>query len=556
MLAGVRRLAAALAFFAVSTAAVAQVIPPSAQPGRERERFTEPPTPRAQPGGPAISLPSTVAPPGANKILLKLRGVHIVGATVYRPEDLAPLYADLVGRRVTLQDIYNIAQRITAKYGADGYILSRAVVPVQQLDPKGAVVRIEVIEGYIDRVEWPKQLGRYRDFFADYARKITAERPINVRTLERYLLLASDLPGLKFSTRLEPSKTAKGASTLIVDVAEKPLDAYGRVDNRGTPSRGPYEVLSSATLNNIFGMHEALTLTWAATTKLKELEYFSANYRQVLTSEGLTAFVNGSYGWGRPGTATLELLQYKTRTNYVEGGFAYPVIRAREQNLTLSGLGFASDSHSDILAAPFNEDRLRGLRLKADADMADRLQGINQFNVTISQGIEGLGSTVNGNPLASRAAGRVDFGKVEGYASRLQPLVANFSAMLATYGQYAFTPLLTPEQCGFGGARFGRAFDPSQMLGDSCWEVSGELRYDLPAGMMQLTQAQLYGFSDYGKLWTRAAAIGTLATTDGASAGAGVRLGWTYFNADLSAAKAIEGPRNDWRFFFILAAHY
>jgi hypothetical protein len=25
------------------------------------------------------------------------------------------------------------------------------------------------------------------------------------------------------------------------------------------------------------------------------------------------------------------------------------------------------------------------------------------------------------------------------------------------------------------------------------------------------------------------------------------------FNVDLSAAKAIEGPRNDWRFFFITA---
>src|ERR1700726_2066516 len=101
MSAGIRRLAVALALVAVSSAAVAQIIPPSAQPGRERERFTEPPTPRAQPGGPAVSLPGTVAPPGAGKILLKLRGVRIVGSTVYSPEDLAPLYADLVGRRVT-----------------------------------------------------------------------------------------------------------------------------------------------------------------------------------------------------------------------------------------------------------------------------------------------------------------------------------------------------------------------------------------------------------------------------------------------------------------------
>ena len=234
----------------------------------------------------------------------------------------------------------------------------------------------------------------------------------------------------------------------------------------------------------------------------------------------------------------------------------FPVIRSRESNLTVTGLAFVSDSHSDILTLPFNEDRLRGIRAKVDGDFADRLGGINQYNVTVSQGIEGLGSTVNGNPLASRMAGRVDFSKVEGFAGRLQQLIGTFSAYLAAYGQYAMTPLLTPEQCGYGGVRFGRAFDPSQMLGDSCWEMLGELRYDFAIGGTPLTQAQLYAFADYGKLWTRAAALGTPAEVEGASVGAGVRLGWAYFNADLSVAKAIEGPRDDWRFFFILAARY
>jgi len=29
-----------------------------------------------------------------------------------------------------------------------------------------------------------------------------------------------------------------------------------------------------------------------------------------------------------------------------------------------------------------------------------------------------------------------------------------------------------------------------------------------------------------------------------------------YFNADLQAAKAISGERNDWRFFFAVTAKY
>ena len=49
-----------------ASSAIAQVIPPSEQLGRERERFTQPTAPQAQPGPGAISLPSTAAPDRVN----------------------------------------------------------------------------------------------------------------------------------------------------------------------------------------------------------------------------------------------------------------------------------------------------------------------------------------------------------------------------------------------------------------------------------------------------------------------------------------------------------
>ncbi len=73
----------------LSTHAIGQIIPGSDRPGREREQFSQPPVARAQPGGGAISLPTTVAPPGAENIRLLVRDVRIVGATVYRPDELA-----------------------------------------------------------------------------------------------------------------------------------------------------------------------------------------------------------------------------------------------------------------------------------------------------------------------------------------------------------------------------------------------------------------------------------------------------------------------------------
>lgn len=555
---GVRsHIAAISAIWLFASSAVAQVIPQSEQLGRDRERFIQPTAPQAQPGPGAISLPSMVAPAGAAGTAIIVRDVRISGSTIYTAKDLLPLYQALLGDEVTVQAVYDLARAITAKYGNDGYVLSRAVVPPQQLNPKGATVRIEIVEGYVDRVEWPKGLSRYRDFFSSYTAKIVADHPINIRTIERYILLAGDLPGLKFATSLRASETNKAASTLVVEVTEKRIDALARIDNRGTPARGPIQYLGATTLNNLLGQHEALSLTWASVEPMRELQYYSLYYRQVLTSEGLTLFADASNSGGRPGTAALELLDYRTKGNYFDAGLSFPVIRSRERNLAVSGLMFSSENHSDILGLPFNEDRLRGLRGKIDADFADTLRGVSQLNLTVSQGILGVGSTDNSNLLASRASGRVDFNKVEFSVNRTQPLFNPVSVFVAAYAQYAFQPLLSPEECGYGGRFFGRAFDPSQLLGDSCFEALGEVRYDIPTVVPQGGLVQLYSYADWGRLWTYSPSVGTPAQVEAASLGGGIRINYRdYINFDLQGAKGVEGPRNGWRAFFTATARY
>jgi hemolysin activation/secretion protein len=310
-------------------------------------------------------------------------------------------------------------------------------------------------------------------------------------------------------------------------------------------------------------MHEAFTLAYASAFQPKELQYLFAGYRQVLNSEGLVAFVNASYSPSKPGLPVDPVLEYKTRSFVGETGLSYPVIRQRERNLTLTGLGFMSDDRGSFLdmpdIAPSTRDRLRGVRLKSEADLADQFGGINQFNVVFSHGFEGLGSTENGNLLASRANGRVDFSKIEVTATRLQQLFANLSLLVAAYGQYGFTSLLSPELCGYGGRTFGRAYDPSELVGDSCLLGLAELRADLPITGKDLSQTQLYAFADAGRLYNHNVAplAGPAFSVDAASVGGGVRLGWqSYVTADLSLAKAIEGPRDDWRFFVILTGRY
>ena len=538
-----------------STPAVAQV-PTSEEGGRLEERFEQPSLPTVV-SGRTIVLPGTVAPEGAALLNIHVSAISVVGSSVYSEDEFRELTTSLVGQNVPLAAVYDLAQRLTAKYGDAGYVLSRAIVPPQELDPAGAVITIEIVEAYVDHVQWPTELSRYRDFFAEYAAAITSEKPANINTVMRYLLLAGDLPGLDVTSRFEASESNLRASTLIVEVTEKALDAFARVDNRGTEGRGPWQYQVGASLNNVLGLHESLSVRYGGAFETGELQHIGIGYEQVLSSEGLTAFANVSGSWGAPGTAPLRALAFNSHSLSFDAGMRYPIIRSRDQNLTVSALVFLSDSIGELLGAPSSEDRLRGFRLAAAYDLADPFNGVNQVSATFSKGIEGLGSTQNGNPLASRSAGQVDFAKLEGSISRIQQLGGGFSLLVAAEAQLALTPLLSSEECGYGGATIGRAFDPSELTGDSCFFVSGELRFDPNIPGNPLTTTQIYAFADYGRVFRIAPSLGTPSDEVGASAGLGLRLGTANFSADLSAVKPLTGRlESDWRYFLTLSASY
>jgi len=71
-----KRIAVIAVTLLFTSAAIAQVIPPSEQLGRKRERFAQPPAPQAQPEPGAISLPSTFAPVGATSTPIVIRDVR------------------------------------------------------------------------------------------------------------------------------------------------------------------------------------------------------------------------------------------------------------------------------------------------------------------------------------------------------------------------------------------------------------------------------------------------------------------------------------------------
>jgi len=183
-----------------------------------------PPEPKAQP---KLRVQEEAGRPVYDKGLrFTLASLHVEGSTVFQGQELLAPYASLYGTEVSFDTINKIATELTKKYRDEGYLLSRVVLPAQELDPARAEVRLVAVEGYIASVEYvgeEKFLKRFRSYFSGAEQKLIGKRPLRHKDFEREMLLLQDLPGVKVSSRFKEG-TERGASILELTVAPKIVD--------------------------------------------------------------------------------------------------------------------------------------------------------------------------------------------------------------------------------------------------------------------------------------------------------------------------------------------
>ena len=557
---------ALLVVFVVLDGALAQVLPPSADPSRVRQRFEPPPLP-PRPAPPDVPrLPERGLPQGTDDVRFVLSEVRIEGATVYGADAFRPLYGELIGQEISLDRIFRITQSITARYRSDGYVLSQALLPAQRIE--GGVVRIQIIEGFVDafRIEGEPRGGS--ELIAAYAEKIVASRPLQNSDLERYLLLMNDLPGLRVRSVLLPSPDTPGAANMTLVVEEKRLDAVGSIDNRGTKFLGRSQYLASLAANSLLSRHERMQLQYvgAPTTSERELSYVSGSYQQPVFDEGTTLSVFASRSDTEPGSE-LEDLEIEGESTTLILSAAHPFIRSRRQNLSVALQFDVRNSETDIFGSQlFSKDRLRILRARMQYDLVDAWAGVNLVDVELSQGLNIFGASDDGDANLSRADGRSDFFKVAATAQRVQDLgflKDGLGVLVSVGGQKSANALLAVEEFGLGGIDFGRAYDPSELTGDDALAARIELRQDFDEVLSQPTELfQIYGYYDIGRVWNRGDAVGQSSEESLASAGVGVRFAVTdWLSGSLEAGKPLtrrveaEGDR-EWRGFFSLRVEW
>ena len=536
------------ALFAVmSSPAPAQQVPGGVQPGQIERQFQSPPQSRPG-GGEAVVPASTDQKPPANAASVRfvLSRLRVEGSTVYGETELQSAYAQLLGKDVSLAQIYQVAEALTRRYRNDGYILSQVVVPAQSI--RDGVIRLQVVEGFVANVRVEGLNRAPGDLVNAHLDRIRQARPLRAEALERALLLINDLAGVTARATLSPSAQA-GASDPIVSVVETPRTFALGLNNRGSKLLGPFRMTADADFNSTFGAGERTGLRFIRTPLDSELTLFSATHERPLGTNGMKIAGSFTMSNAKPGVGP-ALAGLQTQSTSAQASLSYPLIRSRVQNLYLRGGLGGSDGKTDALAGTFQQrDQIRAVRFGVTWDGVDALRGVNIADLEYSRGMNSFGASDRA-PDGSRTNVPAGFQKLSYYAARLQSIVHKWSALGAVSGQQGLTNLLAPEQFAFGGEQFGRGHDAADLIGDSGLGLKFELRYnDTSTGVVRDYMA--YGFYDVGTITRRSPQPGELARQSASSTGLGVRFnlqrnmsGFVELGVPLVKTVSAEGNRN------------
>ncbi len=490
-------------------------------------------------------------------IKFKLHDINIIGATAYNKDALSQYYKIYLGKDITFQDLQSITDAITARYRQDGYVLSRAVIPAQEV--KTGVVDIQIIEGYVAAIYIEGEVGKVRARIEEWGAEIKKMRPLQAKKLERYILSLNDIPGLTVKTVLSPSITAIGAADLTFVVEQKKVSANIAFDNRGTLYMGPNQGIGVVSVNDFVVGADNLLLQTVDTPFTSELRYIQGGYSIPLGITDWRLKLSANLTETRPGFL-LKDLDLVGRSKDWSIDIEYPLMRTRTKNVWIYAQFEWLDSYTRGLGTTFFQDNLRSLRFGVSYDFMDSFKGGNLIGIELSKGLTAV-PLVPGpdNIRTSRDMGRGNYFKINANVSRYQALGERFVLLVAANGQCSFKKqLLSAEEIGFGGEQFGRAYDPSEIAGDSGVVSKAELRANTYPNLRFLQQIQYYTFYDAGFVWGSGPSEGLFSAS---SLGGGLRATFDkYFYGNIELAKPltrgvgvqdeVNGNPKAWRLFF------
>jgi hemolysin activation/secretion protein len=539
---------------ALTAQAASQILPPT------REEVTRPAPPPPLMRGPRLEVeggveraPCALDGPEFANIRLTVREVQFDGLQGLPASELTAAYAPYVGQDQPISVVCEIRDRTATILRNAGYV---AAVQVPEQRITDGVVRFQVLMAHLIQVRVRGDAAGAERIIAGYLNQLTRQPVFNRNEAERYLLLASDLPGYVVRLTLRPAGTVPGDVIGDVTVQRTPAYADFNIQNGGSRELGRWGGLLRGQLFGLTGLGDRTTLSLFSTSDFDEQQTVQLGHDFRLGPDGLSVSGNFTYAWAHPDIPDANV---KARTLFSTLEVGYPFVRSQARTVRGTvGMDFVNQDVK-LDGIDLTRDRLRVAfaRLGFDAASMDFSQPGRSLAepfwrltslLELRKGLDILGATENCGPTGSNCLGPGDVppSRLEGRATaavlrytaygEVRP-VAKVTLALGARAQYAWKPLLSFEEFSAGNYTVGRGYDPGSLLGDRGLGTQAEVRVGSRIPRSAGSPAvEGYAFWDYATVRNR----DRLVEVDGSqhlhSVGGGARVNFDRFALDAALA--------------------
>jgi hemolysin activation/secretion protein len=448
----------------------AQVRVPDAGRIQEQLRAPEPPRTPA-PAQIRIEPPRGEAKPDTAPFYVA--SFRVRGATVFPEAQLIGLLGAPM-RAMTLAEVQALAERITEHYRKHGYIVARAIIPAQEV--RDGLVEVRVVEGRYDRIDIANASEISEVRIRGTVAGVREDAVVHGPTLERAVLLLSDLAGIQPKATLEPA-AQPGYTNLSLEISPTRAAEFDAVlDNAGSRFTGRTRFSAGAILNSPLQIGDRASARVIASENLLSARL---GYEAPLGPAGLRAGVYGYGTWYELGEEFASL-DASGDTRGAGAYLSYPFIRSGNLNLRLQLAGEARALEDRIGSASIvNEKAIRVLQWGAAGDFRDALLGggINAFNGMVSHGRVDLRTPELLQLDAATTGTQGEFHKLVLALQRLQTVTRDLRLAINYTAQLAGDNLDTSEKFSVGGPGGVRAYPSGEAAGDDVTLIQTELRY-------------------------------------------------------------------------------
>jgi len=452
----------------------------------------------------------TTADNGARVLV---RRIQVEGSGLVFPVDrLLGLLKSAEGQSLSLDELREVVQRITALYREQGYFLARAVLPPQ--DVTDGVITVRVLEGRLDsadgvrlNIDLPATGAAPLRLNRDFAQRVVTAslpmgQPLRLADVERGLLLLNDLPGVSAGANLEPG-SAPDTTRLVIDVAEQPVwrGSLG-ADNHGSRYTSSNRASLQINANNPSGHGDQATLQLTASPN-GDYRYARLGYNVLASAGGLR--LGGSLsGLNYRVGQELAALEARGSANVMGLSARYPLLRSRSANVFGNLSADVKQLRNQSLGTRTSDKRVDLLSAGLSGDRTDNLlgPGTTLFDLSLSLGTLDLAANAaslqqDQGPQGPKTQG--SFAKINFGATRVTRAHPRLTLVTQLQGQWASKNLDSSEKFLLGGVGGVRAYPSGEAAGDTGVRASVDARW-LALSHAKSGEWNLLAFADWGRI--------------------------------------------------------